>query len=125
MREPHGGATDRLEVSPNLWAGIGLVRGGAGTALVGSHTEVADRTEEYHALGVDEFIPSGAPHLEEAYWVGGGVLPVLAARDLASSRHGALTGSHRFAYSAPGRVLHRRDASGTVPSGRRVRRVPW
>ncbi|MEU9129700.1 LLM class flavin-dependent oxidoreductase [Kitasatospora sp. NPDC048540] len=82
MRELHGGSAERLEVSPNLWAGIGLVRGGAGTALVGSHTEVADRIEEYHRLGVDEFILSGAPHLEEAYWVGEGVLPVLAARGL-------------------------------------------
>ena len=33
----HGGSRDDLVVAPNLWAGIGLVRGGAGTALVGSH----------------------------------------------------------------------------------------
>ena len=76
----HGGRTDALEVSPNLWAGVGLVRGGAGTALVGSHTEVADRIEEYADLGVDEFIMSGHPHLEEAYWFGEGVLPELARR---------------------------------------------
>ena len=71
----HGGRTDQLEVSPNLWAGVGLVRGGAGTALVGSHEEVADRIAEYHELGIDEFILSGYPHLEEAYRVGEGVLP--------------------------------------------------
>ncbi|MFJ4091671.1 LLM class flavin-dependent oxidoreductase [Kitasatospora sp. NPDC089913] len=82
MRLLHGGSTDRLEVSPNLWAGIGLVRGGAGTALVGDHREVADRIEEYHRLGVDEFVLSGAPHLEEAYWVGENVLPILAERGL-------------------------------------------
>jgi alkanesulfonate monooxygenase len=82
MRALHGGSAERLEVSPNLWAGIGLVRGGAGTALVGSHTEVADRIAEYHALGIDEFILSGHPHLEEAYWVGEGVLPVLRDRGL-------------------------------------------
>ncbi|MER8187197.1 LLM class flavin-dependent oxidoreductase [Kitasatospora sp. NPDC094015] len=82
MRELHGGASDRLEVHPNLWAGIGLVRGGAGTALVGSHAEVADRIEEYHRLGIEEFILSGVPHLEEAYRVGEGVLPLLAARGL-------------------------------------------
>jgi alkanesulfonate monooxygenase len=71
------GRTDDLEIYPNLWAGVGLVRGGAGTALVGSHAEVAERIEEYHALGIDEFILSGHPHLEEAYWFGEGVLPLL------------------------------------------------
>ena len=78
----HGGRTDALEVSPNLWAGVGLVRGGAGTALVGSHEEVADRIAEYHGLGIDEFILSGYPHLEEAYQAGEGVLPILRSRGL-------------------------------------------
>lgn len=75
-----GGSRDGLEIYPNLWAGVGLVRGGAGTALVGSHAEVADRIEEYHRLGIDEFVLSGYPHLEEAYWFGEGVLPLLAER---------------------------------------------
>ncbi|MFE0689534.1 LLM class flavin-dependent oxidoreductase [Streptomyces xiamenensis] len=82
MLDLHGGRRDNLEIHPNLWAGIGLVRGGAGTALVGSHTEVADRIEEYHRLGIDEFVLSGYPHLEEAYWFGEGVLPLLARRGL-------------------------------------------
>jgi alkanesulfonate monooxygenase len=81
----HNGRTDALEVSPNLWAGVGLVRGGAGTALVGSHEEVADRIAEYHELGIDEFILSGYPHLEEAYRVGEGVMPVLRQRGLLPS----------------------------------------
>ncbi|MFF7986236.1 LLM class flavin-dependent oxidoreductase [Streptomyces sp. NPDC007901] len=75
----HGGRRDALEIHPNLWAGIGLVRGGAGTALVGSHDEVAARIKEYAALGIEEFVLSGYPHLEEAYWFGEGVLPRLAA----------------------------------------------
>ncbi|GII58600.1 alkanesulfonate monooxygenase [Planotetraspora thailandica] len=82
MLDLHGGSRDGLEISPNLWAGVGLVRGGAGTALVGSHEEVADRIAEYHALGLDEFILSGYPHLEEAYWFGEGVLPILERRGL-------------------------------------------
>ncbi|MBO0692031.1 MAG: LLM class flavin-dependent oxidoreductase [Acidimicrobiaceae bacterium] len=77
MRALHSGSIDNLEVHPNVWAGIGLVRGGAGTALVGSHEEVAERILEYHALGIDEFILSGYPNLEEAYWFGEGVLPLL------------------------------------------------
>ena len=79
----HGGRMDRLEIYPNLWAGVGLVRGGAGTALVGSHEEVADLIEEYHSLGFDEFILSGYPHLEEAYWFGEGVLPLLKQKGVA------------------------------------------
>ncbi len=77
-----GGTATDLEIYPNLWAGVGLVRGGAGTALVGSHSQVADRIEEYAALGIEEFIFSGYPHLEEAYWFGEGVLPELRRRRL-------------------------------------------
>ncbi len=78
MRSLHNGSREELEVSPNLWAGIGLVRPGAGTALVGSHRQVAERLFEYHDLGIDEFILSGHPHLEEVYAVGEGVLPLVA-----------------------------------------------
>jgi alkanesulfonate monooxygenase len=82
MLELHGGSRDGLEVAPNLWAGVGLGRGGAGTALVGSHEEVADRIEEYSAVGIEEFVMSGYPHLEELYWFGEGVLPLLERRGL-------------------------------------------
>jgi alkanesulfonate monooxygenase len=67
MTALHGGRRDKLEVSPNLWAGVGLVRGGAGTALVGDPKAVADRMIEYMTAGIDTFILSGYPHLEEAY----------------------------------------------------------
>ncbi|WP_156767048.1 LLM class flavin-dependent oxidoreductase, partial [Mycobacterium sp. E796] len=77
MTALHGGRVDKLEIYPNLWAGVGLVRGGAGTALVGSHREVANLILEYHSLGFEEFILSGYPHLEEAYWFAEGVLPLL------------------------------------------------
>jgi alkanesulfonate monooxygenase len=77
-----GGTAAGLEIYPNLWAGVGLVRGGAGTALVGSHEQVAERISEYAALGIEEFIFSGYPHLEEAYWFGEGVLPLLRGRSV-------------------------------------------
>ena len=82
MTALHNGRTDALEVAPNLWAGVGLVRGGAGTALVGSHDEICDRIAEYHEIGIDEFVLSGYPHLEEAYRVGEGVMPELRRRGL-------------------------------------------
>jgi alkanesulfonate monooxygenase len=82
MLDLHGGSRDGLEVYPNLWAGVGLGRGGAGTALVGSHAEVAERIEEYAEAGIEEFVLSGYPHLEELYWFGEGVLPLLGRRGL-------------------------------------------
>ncbi|GAA2630479.1 LLM class flavin-dependent oxidoreductase [Streptomyces axinellae] len=85
----HGGSRDRLEIHPNLWAGIGLVRGGAGTALVGSHEEVADLIEQYRRIGIEEFILSGYPHLEEAYWFGEGVLPLVRRRAAEVAGHAA------------------------------------
>ncbi|HTD17268.1 MAG TPA: FMNH2-dependent alkanesulfonate monooxygenase [Chthoniobacterales bacterium] len=66
-----------LEVSPNLWAGVGLVRSGAGTALVGSIENVVKRMKEYAELGIDTFIFSGYPHLEEAYRTAELLLPKL------------------------------------------------
>ncbi|MGK5683749.1 LLM class flavin-dependent oxidoreductase [Actinoplanes sp. URMC 104] len=76
----NGGTKDGLEIYPNLWAGVGLVRGGAGTALVGSHRQIADLIEEYASAGISEFVLSGYPHLEEAYRFGEGVLPELTRR---------------------------------------------
>ena len=82
MMALHNGRTDDLVVGPNLWAGFGLVRGGAGTALVGSHDEVAERLVEYHRAGFDHVILSGQPHVEEASWFGEGVMPLLAREGL-------------------------------------------
>ena len=50
--------------------------------MVGSHAEIADLIEQYRAVGIDEFVLSGYPHLEEAYWFGEGVLPELTRRGL-------------------------------------------
>jgi alkanesulfonate monooxygenase len=87
----HGGDVNKLEIHPNVWAGIGLVRGGVGTALVGSYEEVADRIMEYHNLGIDAFIMSGYPHLEEAYWFGEGVMPILRQRGYLPALEGGPT----------------------------------
>ena len=67
MQALHKGSRDNLEIAPNLWAGIGLVRTGAGTALVGDPDTVAERLQEYADIGIDTVIGSGYPHLEEAY----------------------------------------------------------
>ena len=80
MAALHGGRRDQLEVSPNLWAGVGLVRGGAGTALVGDPQTVAARLLEYVDLGVDSFVLSGYPHLEESIRFAELVFPLLPGK---------------------------------------------
>jgi alkanesulfonate monooxygenase len=81
MAALHSGGAKRsradLEISPNLWAGVGLVRGGAGTALVGDPQTVAARMKEYADLGIDTFVLSGYPHLEESYRFAELVFPLL------------------------------------------------
>jgi alkanesulfonate monooxygenase len=99
MLELNRGDKSDLEIYPNVWAGVGLVRGGAGTALVGSHEQVADRIEEYADLGISEFVLSSYPHLEGAYTFGEGVLPILEKRG-------------RWQHPSPPR-----HTSGSVPFG--------
>ena len=53
------------------------MRGGAGTALVGDPETVAARLKEYVDLGVDSFVLSGYPHLEEAIRFAELVFPLL------------------------------------------------
>ncbi len=81
MSAMHGGikAPDlrTLEIAPNLWSGIGLVRPGPGTAIVGSADTVRRTLDAYGRAGIDTFILSGMPLLEEAYRFGELVLPHL------------------------------------------------
>jgi len=92
MAALHGGRRDQLEVSPNLWAGVGLVRGGAGTALVGDPQVVAERLKEYADLGIDHFVLSGYPHLEEAYRFAELVFPLLPGKQPVTLIGEAITG---------------------------------
>jgi len=92
MAALHGGRRDQLEISPNLWAGVGLVRGGAGTSLVGDPQIIGARLKEYADLGVDTFVLSGYPHLEEAYRFAELVFPLLPGKRRASTEGTTFTG---------------------------------
>lgn len=76
-----------LEVAPHIWSGYALVRGGVGTAIVGSHQQVAEKIQAFHALGIEHFILSGQPHLEEAYWFAEGAGALLRRSGLLHSPH--------------------------------------
>ena len=92
MSALHGGRRDKLVVGPNLWAGIGLVRQGAGTALVGDPETVAARLREYQAVGIETVIASGYPHLEEAYTVAELLFPALGIGGTLARRHATQAG---------------------------------
>ncbi len=84
------------KLSPNLWAGIGLVRSGAGTALVGDPSTVAQRMLEYADLGIDTFVLSGYPHLEEAYRVAELLFPLLPLSADPSVKDGRSPAAEKF-----------------------------
>ena len=92
LREAKG---EDLVLGPNLWAGIGKARLGVGTALVGSGENVARRLQEYIDEGIDTFILSGYPHLEEAQRFGNYVMPHFAGKRSRSRRTRGLTRSCR------------------------------
>jgi len=64
-------------LSTHLWNGISTVRVNCGTAIVGSPEQVADELLAYWRMGVDEFILSGFPHVEECLRVSSDLLPLL------------------------------------------------
>ncbi|WP_321943216.1 FMNH2-dependent alkanesulfonate monooxygenase [Paraburkholderia tropica] len=92
MAELHQGRRDKLEISPNLWAGVGLVRGGAGTALVGDPATVAARLREYADAGAESFVLSGYPHLEEAWRFAELVFPLLPGKQAVTTVGNVQTG---------------------------------
>jgi alkanesulfonate monooxygenase len=111
MAKLHNGRRDKLEISPNLWAGVGLVRGGAGTALVGDPEQVAARMKEYMALGIDRFILSGYPHLEECYRFAELVFPLLPLKATTGTDQGPARNAGPF-----GEII----ANVVAPSARRA-----
>jgi alkanesulfonate monooxygenase len=54
---------EAMRIYPNLWAGTSLIFGNP--ALVGSFSEIAERIREYQDIGIEHFILSGYPRLEE------------------------------------------------------------
>ena len=126
MSRLHGGRRDQLEISPNLWAGVGLVRGGAGTALVGDPETVAARMQEYMALGIDAFILSGYPHLEECYRFAELVFPLLPLKATTGRPRRTVRNAGPFGEIIANEVMPGPPGAGGVVRPRARRRpVPW
>lgn len=64
-------------VEENLWTGIGRARSGCGAAVVGDPDQVLRKLLQYEAMGIDAFILSGYPHLDECDLFARYVLPNL------------------------------------------------
>lgn len=64
-------------LAPHLWNGLSEVRVNCGSALVGTPEQVAGQLLSYWKLGIDEFILSGFPHVEECHRTAEQVLPLL------------------------------------------------
>ncbi len=56
---------------------LGSVPSPAQTSLVGSYQQVAQQVQAYREAGIDTFLFSAGPHLEEAYRIGENLLPLL------------------------------------------------
>jgi alkanesulfonate monooxygenase len=114
MLRLHGGRRDKLEVSPNLWAGVGLVRGGAGTALVGDPETVATRIKEYMEVGIESFILSGYPHLEECYRFAELVFPLLPLKATTGRERAAARNAGPFGEMLANEPLPARRQAGAA-----------
>jgi alkanesulfonate monooxygenase len=64
----------------HLWNGLSTVRVNCGTAIVGTPDEVAGALFTYWQMGIDEFILSGYPHVEECERISRDVIPRLKAK---------------------------------------------
>jgi len=73
-------------IGPHLWNGISTVRVNCGTAIVGNPQQVAEELFGYWELGIDQFILSGFPHLEECKRVSSEVIPIVKSL-ITSSGH--------------------------------------
>jgi alkanesulfonate monooxygenase len=64
-------------LGPHLWNGLSEVRVNCGSALVGTPEQISDELLAYWKLGLDEFILSGFPHVEECHRAAEQMLPLL------------------------------------------------
>ena len=65
------------KLGKHLWNGLSEVRVNCGSALVGTPEQISNELLSYWQLGIDEFILSGFPHVEECERVANQIVPIL------------------------------------------------
>jgi alkanesulfonate monooxygenase len=75
-----------LFIEDHLWAGVGMARSGVGVAIVGDPQQVAAKIQSYREIGIDTFIFSGYPHLDECRRFGELVMPLVKGVDVVQER---------------------------------------
>ncbi|MGB5079070.1 MAG: LLM class flavin-dependent oxidoreductase [Sphingorhabdus sp.] len=70
-------------IEENLWTGIGRARSGCGAAIVGDPDQVLAKLKAYQSVGIEAFILSGYPHINECDMFARHVLPKLQHGPLA------------------------------------------
>ena len=83
QQELRGAADGDGFVEDNLWTGISRARSGCGAAIVGTPDQVIAKLRAYQDAGMEAFILSGYPHVNECDMFARYVLPQL--------QHGPLT----------------------------------
>ncbi len=71
-------------IEDNLWAGVGMARSGVGVAIVGSPQQVAAKIQGYVDMGIQNFIFSGYPHVDECRRFGELVMPLVKGASFSS-----------------------------------------
>ena len=97
-----GAEADPHRIGRHLWNGLSTVRVNCGSAIVGTPQQAAQELYAYWKLGIDEFILSGFPHVEESVRVRHDVLPRSAG--LHRRRAGSVTATRPLLHQDKGRV---------------------
>jgi alkanesulfonate monooxygenase len=78
----HNFSKENLIVEDNIWAGMGLLRGGGIAAMVGNYEEVANLIEKFYNYGLDRILIAGTPELHYANNFINGVVPILKEKNI-------------------------------------------
>lgn len=78
----HNFSKEKLIVEDNIWSGLGLLRGGGITAMVGSFNEIANLIEKFYNAGLNRILIGGTPEYIYINNFINGVIPILKKKNI-------------------------------------------